>query len=87
LGTLLVRVLGFCAALAAFVNVTLAFHEAWTLKQRVDQAEEELARVKEHNLRTQKQIDALQTSPAAVETVIRMQNQLKPGEEIVRPAR
>ncbi len=79
------QALGLVAALAALLNVGLAFRDAWDIKQKVEQAQDELVRARDRNDRIRKQIQALQTNPAAVDRGMRVQNQLQPGEEIVRP--
>lgn len=81
--TIVLRALGLCALLAALGNVSLAFHDAWAIKEKVDQVEQDLARARDRNERTRRQIQSLQTSPRTVEQVQRLHSQLKPGEEIV----
>lgn len=76
-------VLGFCAVLAAVGNVGLAFRDAWYVKARVDQLEQELSRAQEQNRQTRRQIDALQSDPRAVEQVRRFYHKTQPGEEVL----
>ena len=81
----ILRILGVAALLAAMVNVGLAFRSAWVVKERVDQAEQDLARARERNERLRRQIHALQTSPQAAATTLRIWNESKPGEEVIPP--
>jgi cell division protein FtsB len=69
--------------LAAVANVGLAFRDAWTVKSKVDQLEQELAQSRERNEQTRRQIRALQSDPRAIEQVLRIRNKVQPGEEVL----
>lgn len=79
----LLAVLGFCVVLAAGANVFLAFTDAWRVKAKVDQLEQELSHSQERNEQTRRQIRALQSDPRAVEQVSRIRNNRQPGEEVL----
>jgi hypothetical protein len=79
------RFLGMLAVLTAFINALMAFHAAWEIKCKVDGAEQELARARERNEVTRRQIGALQTNPGTREKIRLIRYESKPGEEILPP--
>jgi len=79
----LLCVLGFCAIVAAAANVFLAFGDAWAVKTKVDQLEQELSQAKERNEQTRSQIRALQSDPKAIEQIQRIRHHTQPGEQVL----
>jgi hypothetical protein len=84
-GALLIRALAGLGLLAALLNAALAFRDAWGVKVRVDGSQHALSCARDHNERLRRHIQALRSSPQAVESALRMRRRLRPGEEVLPP--